>query len=133
MKYTVKKDIVIYPELSFQVVGCAFEVMKGIGADQKESAYQRSMALMFESKKKAFKEQVYYPLTFQGKTVGKNFFDFLVEDKIIVELKKNFTFSKAHIDHVNNYLKISGLNLVILINFGKQGAMFKRIVNTIKT
>jgi len=39
MKYTVKKDIVIYPELSFQIVGCAFELMKEIGSGHKESVY----------------------------------------------------------------------------------------------
>lgn len=56
-------------------------------------------------------------------------FDFLIDEKVIVELKKNFNFSKAHIDQVLNYLKVSKLKLAILINFGKEGAAFKRIVN----
>jgi GxxExxY protein len=55
--------------------------------------------------------------------------DFLVENKIVVEIKKGNRFSKRHIDQVIEYLKASNLKLAILINFGTQGVTFKRIVN----
>ena len=47
----------------------------------------------------------------------------------MVEIKKGDRYSKAHIDQVLNYLKISELKLAILINFGKEGVSFKRIIN----
>jgi hypothetical protein len=53
---------------------------------------------------------------------------FLVEDKIIIELKRNDIFSKKHIDQVLNYLKISNLKLALLIHFSKEGVKYKRIL-----
>ncbi|MBN8695689.1 MAG: GxxExxY protein [Bacteroidetes bacterium] len=61
--------------------------------------------------------------------IGRGFLDFLVEDKIIVELKKDENFTKTSIDQVLNYLKTTDLKLAILINFTKQGVKFKRIIN----
>jgi len=128
----VFKEDLAFPELSYNIVGCAFEVMKELGSGHKEKIYQAAMSRLLLNKKIAFEEQVYYPVLFQGKTIGKNYFDFLIEKKIIVEIKKNFNFSSSHILQVLNYLKVSGLKLAILINFGKEGATFKRIVNISK-
>jgi GxxExxY protein len=47
----------------------------------------------------------------------------------VVEIKKGEKFSKTHIDQVMEYLKMSNLELAILINFGSQGVIFKRIIN----
>lgn len=58
--------------------------------------------------------------------------DFLIEDKVILEIKKDDIFSKPRIEQVLNYLKLSQLKLAILINFGKSGVKFKRIVNIIE-
>jgi GxxExxY protein len=124
----VRKDLV-YPELSYQLVGCAFEVFNELGPGHVEKNYQKAFATMLNLKSLAFKEQVYYPLVFKGKVIGKNFLDFLVEDKVIIELKKDQFFSKTHIDQVLNYLKLSNLNLAILINFSKTGVTSKRIIN----
>ena len=124
----LRKDL-IYPELSFQIVGCAYEVFNELGPGHTEKNYQRAFAVVFEDKKMKFQEQVYYALKFKDRIIGKSFLDFLVEDKIIVEIKKDETFTKTHIDQVLNYLKISKLELAILLNFTPQGVKFKRIVN----
>lgn len=87
------------------------------------------MAILFREKKCNFREQVYYGIRFKNVLLKKKFLDFEVERKIIVELKKNFHFSKAHIDQILSYLKSSKLKLAILINFGREGVTFRRIVN----
>ena len=133
MTQTLKRNDLVYPELSYEIVGCAFELIKEIGAGHKESVYQNGLKLVLEKKKISFKEQVFYPVKFEGKTIGKNFFDFLVDEKVVVEIKRNLHFSKAHIDQVLNYLKVSDLKLAILINFGSEGVTFKRIVNVNNT
>ena len=66
---------------------------------------------------------------YDNKLIGKRILDFLVEGKIVVEIKKGNRFSKSHIDQVLEYLKINNLKLAILINFGSEGVMFKRIIN----
>lgn len=128
-KPVVYKDDLILPELSYSIVGCAFEVAKKLGGGHKELIYQRALSEVLKSKNIAFREQVAYPVGFNGKTIGRNFFDFLVEGQVIVELKRSMQFSKAHMDQVSNYLKVSGLRLALLIHFGAEGASFKRLVN----
>lgn len=69
------------------------------------------------------------PINFRSKIIGKHFLDFLIEDKIILEIKKDNRFSKRHIDQVNGYLKFSDKKLAILVNLDKDGVKFKRLVN----
>jgi len=87
------------------------------------------MAVVFDERKIPHKEQVYVPVSFRDKIIDRKFIDFVVDEKVIIELKKDFHFSKSHIDHVLGYLKYSDLKLAILINFGKEGVTFKRIIN----
>lgn len=122
-------DDLIYPELSYAIVGCSFEVYNELGFGHAEKAYQKALAISLKKNNLNFKEQVYFPLKFQGETVGRGYCDFVVEGKVIVELKKNDRFSKANIDQVNQYLKASNLKLALLINFTKSGAIYKRLVN----
>ncbi|MBA3971044.1 MAG: GxxExxY protein [Bacteroidetes bacterium] len=126
-------DDLIYPDLSFKIVGCAFEVYNELGYGHAEKNYQKALAVALKNKNILFKEQAYFPLKFQGEIIGRSFCDFVVDDKVIVELKKNARFSKANIDQVNQYLKSSGLKLAILINYTSTGAIFKRLVNIIET
>ena len=111
------------------MIGCAFDVFNELGFGHQEKHYQKAFAISLESKKIKYKEQVYTPLKFQDKVVGRQYFDFLIEDKVIVELKKDARFAKQHMDQVNNYLKVSELQLAILINFSKDGVIYKRILN----
>src|SRR5689334_18922544 len=115
MPAVLKRNDLVYPELSFKLVGCAFDVYNEIGFGHLEKFYQRSYSVTLKAQKLKFKEQVYSPLKFKGEIVGRNFFDFLVEDKVIVELKKDNHFSKQHIGQVNEYLKTSKLQLALLI------------------
>ncbi len=129
MKTVVRRKDLVYPELSYEVVGCAFEVFDELGPGQSEKSYQRALAIALRDKDLKFKEQVYYKLKFRDEIVGRGYLDFLVDDKVILELKKDVNFSKNHIEQVLNYLKLSNLKLGILLNFTKEGVKFKRIVN----
>jgi len=133
MKPVVRRDDLVFPELSYYVVGCAYDVWDELGPGHMEKTYQKAMAIVFKSKNINFKEQVYYPLKFKNETIAKGFLDFLIEEKIILELKKDGHFSKTHIEQVLNYIKLSNLKLAILINFTKEGVKFKRIININQT
>ena len=129
IKPELKRDDLIYPDLSYQVLGCAFDVYNALGGGHHEKYYQRALAEAFKEKKLKIIEQVFCPVIFNEKIVAKNFFDFLIDDKLIVEIKKGNNFSKRHIDQVLDYLKTSKLKLAILINFGPSSVSSKRIVN----
>ncbi|MEO6302035.1 MAG: GxxExxY protein [Bacteroidia bacterium] len=129
MEGILKRDNLVYPELSYKIVGCAFEVFNELGFGHAEKYYQKAMAIGLKNVGLNFKEQFYAPLKFQGELVGKLYLDFLVEDKVIIELKKSDHFSKSNIDQVNQYLLSSKLQLALLINFSAKGIISKRLVN----
>ena len=104
MKILRRKDI-IYPDLSYKIIGILFDVYNDIGYGYHEKYYQRAISKTLLSNKMKFQEQVYTPLIFQDKVIGRFFFDFVIEGKIILEIKKDGRFSKRYIDQVNNYLK----------------------------
>jgi len=128
MKEIKRKDL-LHPELSYKIIGNAFDVSNKLGGGHHEKYYQRALAEAFFKNNLKFSQQTYFPLKYNDKIIGKNFVDFIVEDKIVVEIKKGNQFSKRHIDQVLEYLKLSGLKLAILINFGSSGVNFRRIIN----
>jgi GxxExxY protein len=123
-----RKDLV-YPELSYQILGILFEVFRQFGFGYQEKYYQRVVALELSRCHIPFKKEVPVIVKYKGEKIGKYFFDFLVDEKIVLELKKNNHFSLRHIDQVFAYLKAAYLKLGIIANFTKEGIKFKRIVN----
>jgi len=119
----------VYPELSFKIIGCAFNVFNTIGAGHKESVYQNALGLALKEKGLTFTKEQYYPVKYNDIVVGKNFFDFFVEEKIVVELKSARGFTKSNYDQVLNYLNVSQVKLALLIVFGTEEVRCKRIVN----
>ena len=76
-----------------------------------------------------FEEQLKVDLTFNGDKIGVYFLDFLIDNKIILELKKKDFFSKNDINQVYTYLKSTGLKLGIIAHFTSKGVRFRRILN----
>lgn len=129
MNTKLKRNDLLYPELCYRIIGCAFEVFNTIGTGHQEKYYQNGLAESFKEKGLSFQKELPFPINFKGKVIGTNRLDFLVDKKIIVELKKGDHFSKTHIEQVVEYLKTTGLSLALLINFGSLSVKYKRIVN----
>jgi GxxExxY protein len=106
-----------------------FYVHNRLGGGQLEKYYQRALSESLKEKGVDFKEQVYCPIFFKEKVVGKNFIDFLVDNKVAVEIKSGTRYSRKHVLQVFNYLKVSNLQLAILVNFGLEEVSFKRLPN----
>ena len=120
---------VVYKELSYEVVGAIFEVFKELGYGFKERYYEDAIAKEFSNKGIRFKRQIPYKLIYKGEIIGNYRFDFLIEDKIIIELKRGNYFSRNNITQSLQYLKSANLKLAILVNITSKGAKFKRILN----
>ena len=111
-------------------MGVLFEVYKALGPGHKEKYYENAIVECLKSTAIPFKQQLYVPLSFKGKVVGKYFLDFLVDDKIVLEIKKGDMYSsKQHIEQVLSYLKVNNLKLGIIAQFARDGVKYKRIVN----
>lgn len=129
MEGTIHKPDLIYPELSFKIVGVLFEVYNALGYGFAEKTYQNAVATGLKNSGLQFIEQVYAPILFQGEKVDSGFLDFLIEDLVVLELKRGDRFAKIHIDQVYEYLVSKNLRLGILAYFTPKKLHFKRIVN----
>lgn len=129
MKSVPRREDLLYPDLSYTIVGCAFDVYNTLGSGHHEKYYQNALREAFARKGLAFQMEADVPLTYHSKIIGRKRLDFLVDGKVIVELKKGNRFAKSHIDQVLEYLRMRNVKLAILINFGSQGVVFKRIIN----
>jgi GxxExxY protein len=129
MKTELKRKDILYPELSYQIIGILFEVFKELGSGYQEKYYQKAIATELKRCGLEYKEQVSTSLNYKGEKIGNYFLDFLIEDKIVLEIKKDRHFSRKNIEQVYAYLKAFNLKLGILANFTSEGLKFKRILN----
>ena len=129
IKPEIKRKDLVFPELSYRIIGILYDVYNELGYGFDEKTYQKAVAIAFKKNKIKFDEQVYAPVEYEGQRVASNYFDFLVEGKIVVEIKKGDRFAKSHIDQVYKYLKSGNLKLGILIYFAPRKLHYKRILN----
>jgi GxxExxY protein len=127
MKYErkIRKKDLVYPELSYQIIGILFEVYNELGPGYHEKYYQRAIAVGLKRSNLSFREQVHVSLIFKGEKIGNYYLDFLIADKIILEIKKGERFSKRNIDQILTYLKAKKLKLGIIANFGQKELKFR--------
>lgn len=124
-----RENKVIYKNLSYQIVGVLFNVYNELGFGYKEKYYESAVAHSFELKNIKFKRQISYLIKYKDKIIGRNYLDFLVEEKIILELKRGDHFSQKNIDQIKQYLQITGLQLAILAHFTSGGVKVFRAFN----
>jgi GxxExxY protein len=107
----------MYPELSHSIVGAAIEVHRRIGPGQLESVYQRALASELRYRAIPFEAQVPIAMLYRGESVGEFFADFIVDDKVILELKSVDRFHPVHTAQVLSYMRATKLRLGLLLNF----------------
>jgi GxxExxY protein len=125
-----EKPKLIYPDLSYKIIGILFEVFNELDYSYKEVYYQRAIAKSFETLGIEFREQVGFPLKFKGAEIGRGMCDFLIENKVILEIKRGDRFSAQDIKQTFTYLKANNLKLGIVARFSSKGLKFKRVLNT---
>lgn len=118
----------LYPELSYQLVGILFCVHNELPSGYQEKHVQRAIATTFNKAGIKFKQQVMVMMEFERKVIGRYFLDFLIEDKIILEIKVGEKLSKKDFDQVKQYLQKTGLKLGLLARFGSKGVKTYRIL-----
>lgn len=108
------------------VIGCAFEVIKELGAGFVESVYERALMVALRQKGMTVISQHPIKVMFRGICVGEFVADIFVEQKVIVELKAVKAIAPEHQAQVINYLNATGIEVGLLINFGNPKLEFKR-------
>ena len=124
----MNKVDILYKEESFNIVGAAMEAHRIIGCGFTEPIYQEALEEEFKLRGIPHQREKVLHVTYKGKILSKDFRpDFICYDKIIVELKAVEDLVDEHYSQVYNYLKATGLQLGLLINFGKKSLYHKRV------
>ena len=124
----INKDIV-YKDLSYQIVGSAFKVSNELGYGFPEKIYQDALAKELITAGIPFAREVHIPILYKGEKLAAYFADFIVEDKIILELKSVPKLQYSYFKQVLPYLKSSGKKLGILLYFTRNGVRYRRVLN----
>jgi GxxExxY protein len=123
----------IEDELTYKVIGCAMTVHNTLGNGFQEVIYQRCLAIELQQVLIGFRREVDQPLCYRSQRVGTRRADFIIEDKIIVELKAVIKLEDVHLSQAKNYLTAYNFDLGLLINFGPARMEYKRIFKSIKS
>ena len=116
-------------DLTYAVIGCALKVHNKLGNGFQEVIYQRCLAIELERAGINFEREVDQAIYYDGIHVGTRRADFVVEDKIIVELKAVITMEDVHLFQAKNYVIAYNFEKGLLINFGSTSLQYKLIFN----
>ncbi|MBY5959607.1 GxxExxY protein [Membranicola marinus] len=123
-------DKLKYKEVTEKIIGAAFDVHSFLGNGFQEVIYQRALAWEFSQRNLEFAREIEQQIYYRSlpKPIGTRRADFVVEGKVLVELKALIKLEDVHIAQVLNYLKAYRLEVGLLINFGSKSLTFKRLV-----
>jgi len=113
--------------LTYKIIGCAIEVHNILGNGFQEVIYQRCLAIELENAGLSYLREEEIPLYYKGIEVGSRRADFVVEGKILVELKALIKLDDVHLAQTLNYLTAYDLEIGLLINFGGKSLEYKRM------
>jgi GxxExxY protein len=119
-----------YEDFTKKIIGAAFEVHKFLGNGFQEVIYQRALALELSHAGLSFEREIEQDIFYkeQEQPIGTRRADFVVEGKMLVELKAIIKLEDVHLAQILNYLKAYRIEEGLLINFGSKSLTFKRLV-----
>ena len=116
-------------DLTGRIIGCAMKVHSAIGNGFQEVIYQRALAVELEAANIRFSREHEMPIYYREKLIGTRRVDFLVEERICVELKALAALENVHLAQAINYLEAYDLRIGLLLNFGALSLQYRRLRN----
>lgn len=120
-------DDITKDELIYKIIGCAMKVHSALGNGFQEVIYQRCLAIELEKQKLLFARELEMPIYYEDVEVGTRCADFIVENKVMVELKAVIKLEDVHLAQGLNYLQAYKIDKGLLINFGSPSLEVKRL------
>jgi GxxExxY protein len=117
----------LYDQVTGKILEACFEVINELGAGFLESVYHKALLIALRQKRIEAQAEVPLPVMFRGESVGDFVADILVEGKVVVELKGVRALAPEHQAQVINYLKASGIEVGLLVNFGSPKLEYRRL------
>jgi len=123
----MEKPNMLHADITEKIISAAFDVINELGAGFLESVYERALLVALKEKGLSAQSQVPLKVMFRGQSVGDFIADIIVEGKVLLELKAGKSLSAEHQAQTINYLKATGIELGLLINFGNAKLEFRRL------
>jgi GxxExxY protein len=118
--------------LTRRIIGCAMEVHRVLGNGFQEVVYQRALALEMTAKALEFSREQEMPVYYKGTEVATRRVDFLVEGRVMVELKALIQLEDVHLAQAINYLEAYQLEIGLLLNFGGRSLDVRRVMKSLR-
>src|SRR5512137_529632 len=119
-----------HSDITRKIIGAAMKVHSTLGNGFQEVIYQRAMAIEMTKQGLSFQRELEMQITYDGQEIGTRRVDFLVEDKVMVELKALTALEDVHLAQAINYLEAYNLEIGLLLNFGAKSLEYRRLINS---
>ena len=127
MNKRINTDL-LHADLTYGIRRAIFNVYNGLGFGHKEKVYQKALIQELQELNIPFKREVSLNVKYKGEDVGNYRPDFVIDDKVIVELKAVEFMPKSYETQLIHYLKTTGFQLGLLVNFGATKLYIKRLI-----
>lgn len=118
----------LYKDLTYAIRGAIFQVFNTLGNGHKEQVYQRALGKELELRNMPFKREMNLLVEYKGEQVGTYRPDFIIDGKVIIELKAVEFMSKTYEMQLLHYLKATTYKVGLLVNFGSSRIDIKRLI-----
>jgi GxxExxY protein len=119
-------------QITYKIIGASMKVHNTLGNGFQEVIYQRCLAIELRRSELEFVREQEQTIFYEGIKVGTRRADFIVESKVIIELKAVINLEDAHLAQAKNYLVAYDFEVGLLINFGSTSLQYKKIFNSLK-
>ena len=117
-------------DITYKIIGCSMKIHNRLGNGFQEVIYQRCLVIELQKTGLSFAREKEQAIYYEGIQVGTRRADFIVEDKIIVELKAVINLENVHLAQAKNYVVAYDFPIGPLINFGATSLQYKKIFNS---
>ena len=121
-------DEKIHFELTEKIIGCIYAVYNTLGHGFLEKVYENALIIKLKQVGLDVVQQSPIKVLFEGNIVGEYVADIIVEGKVIIEIKAVSTLSTVHEVQLVNYLKATGIEVGLLVNFGERLRIVRRVL-----
>jgi GxxExxY protein len=118
-----------YREVTAKIINCAYKVHRELGFGFLESVYQNALAIELIKAGLQVEKEKKIQVNYDGQVIGDFVADILVDEKVILELKSVKEIHPAHEAQLINYLKATGIEVGLLINFGERVEIKRKVLD----
>lgn len=118
-----------YRELTAKIINCAYKVHRELGFGFLESVYQNALAIELIKAGLQVEKEKKIQVNYDGQVIGDFVADILVDEKVILELKSVKEIHPAHGAHIINYLKATGIEVGLLVDFGEKIEIKRKVLD----